>query len=44
MAGVERFSIVKWLGHGDGGKLIAEVYGHLSNEFQLKEAAKLTNL
>ncbi len=44
MAGVDRFVLVKWLGHADGGKLIAETYGHLSNEFQQKEAEKLTNL
>ena len=43
-AGVDRFTLVKWLGHADGGKLIAETYGHLSNEFQLKQAQKLTNL
>jgi integrase len=43
-AGVDRFTLVKWLGHADGGKLIAETYGHLSNEFQLTQAQKLTNL
>ncbi len=44
MAGVDRFTLVKWLGHADGGKLIANTYGHLDNAFQLKQAQKLTNL
>ena len=44
MAGVDRFVLVKWLGHADGGKLIAETYGHLSNEYEQGQAAKLTNL
>ena len=44
MAGVDRFTLVEWLGHADGGKLIAKTYGHLSNEFQQKQAEKLTNL
>lgn len=41
MAGVDRFALVEWLGHADGGKLIADTYGHLSNEFNLKQARKL---
>jgi integrase len=44
MAGVDRFVLVKWLGHADGGKLIAETYGHLTNAFEQKQAAKLINL
>ena len=44
MAGIDRFTLVEWLGHADGGKLIAKTYGHLSNEFQQAQAAKLTNL
>ncbi|MCX6902491.1 MAG: site-specific integrase [Verrucomicrobia bacterium] len=44
MAEVDRFTLVQWLGHADGGKLIAKTYGHLSNEFQQKQADKLTNL
>ncbi|MHC1769105.1 MAG: tyrosine-type recombinase/integrase [Verrucomicrobiia bacterium] len=44
MAGVDRFKLVEWVGHSDGGKLIAEVYGHLDNKFGLSQAAKLTNL
>jgi integrase len=42
--GVDRFTLVEWLGHADGGKLIAKTYGHLSNEFKQKQAEKLTNL
>lgn len=44
MAGVDRFTLVEWLGHADGGKLIAKTYGHLSNEFQQKQAQKLTDI
>jgi hypothetical protein len=44
MANVDRFTLVEWLGHADGGKLIAKTYGHLSAEFQQKRAKKLTNL
>jgi len=44
MAGVDRFTLVKWLGHSDGGKLIAETYGHLDNSFQQKQAEKLARL
>lgn len=44
MAGVDRFTLVGWLGHADGGKLIAKTYGHLDNAFQQKQAEKLTNL
>lgn len=44
MAGVDRIVLVKWLGHADGGKLIANVYGHLDNKFNQSQAVKLTNL
>ncbi|HOX59028.1 MAG TPA: site-specific integrase [Candidatus Paceibacterota bacterium] len=44
MAGVDRFTLVGWLGHADGGKLIAKTYGHLDNAFQQKQAEKVTNL
>ncbi|MBE0557817.1 MAG: site-specific integrase [Proteobacteria bacterium] len=44
MAGVDRLVLAKWLGHQDGGKLIAEVYGHLSSEYEQKQGAKLSNL
>lgn len=44
MADVDRFTLVEWLGHADSGKLIAKTYGHLSAEFQQKQAEKLTNL
>jgi integrase len=44
MAGVDRIVLAGWLGHEDGGKLIAKVYGHLSNEYEQTQATKLTNL
>lgn len=44
MAGVDRIVLASWLGHEDGGKLIARVYGHLSNEYEQTQAGKLTNL
>lgn len=44
MAGTDRIALAAWLGHEDGGKLIAKVYGHLSNEYEQAQAAKLTNL
>ena len=44
MAEVDRIVLAKWLGHEDGGKLIARVYGHLSNKYEQAQASKLTNL
>lgn len=44
MAGVDRIVLAKWLGHRDGGKLIAEIYGHLSSEYEQKQGAKLSDL
>lgn len=44
MAEVDRIVLAKWLGHEDGGKLIAKVYGHLSNKYEQDQAKKLTNL
>jgi integrase len=44
MAGVDRMVLASWLGHEDGGKLIAKVYGHLSNKYEQDQAEKLTNL
>lgn len=44
MSGVDRFTLVKWVGHADGGKLIAEVYGHLDHTFQQQQGKKLSNL
>jgi integrase len=43
-AGADRLVLAKWLGHEDGGKLIAKVYGHLSNAYEQAQAEKLTNL
>lgn len=44
MAGVDRIVLAKWLGHSDGGKLIALTYGHLSNEYEKTQAQKINNL
>ena len=40
MAGIDYMTIAEWLGHQDGGQLVAEVYGHL-NDAHKKSAAKL---
>lgn len=42
MAGIDYMTIAKWLGHQDGGILVAKVYGHLNDEHQRKAAEKLT--
>ena len=34
-------TVAKWLGHSDGGILVAKVYGHLSNEHAQAQAAKV---
>ena len=44
MSEVDRIVLAKWLGHEDGGKLIARVYGHLSSKYEQAQASKLTNL
>jgi len=41
MAGIDYMTIAKWLGHQDGGILVAKVYGHLNDEHQRKAAEKL---
>lgn len=41
MAGVDCMTIAKWVNHKDGGVLIGKVYGHLNDEHQQKQAAKL---
>jgi integrase len=41
MSGTDYMTIAKWLGHSDGGILVAKVYGHLSNEHAQAQAAKL---
>lgn len=43
-ANVDLLTIVKWLGHADGGKLIADTYAHLKPDYQKEQADKLTNL
>jgi integrase len=42
MGGIDYMTIAKWLGHQDGGILVAKVYGHLNDEHQRKAAKKLT--
>jgi integrase len=41
MAGIDYMTIARWLGHSDGGILVAKVYGHLSNEHGHNQAKKL---
>lgn len=41
MAGLDFMTIAKWLGHQDGGMLVAKVYGHLNDAHQRSAAEKL---
>jgi integrase len=41
-AGVDFRTIAGWLGHSDGGVLVAKVYGHLRDEHSRAMAAKMT--
>lgn len=41
MAGIDFKTIAEWLGHQDGGLLVAKVYGHLNPEHKRAQAAKL---
>lgn len=41
MSGIDYMTIARWLGHSDGGILVAKVYGHLSNEYTQSQAAKV---
>jgi integrase len=41
MSGIDYMTIARWVGHKDGGILIGEVYGHLSNEHAQAPAARL---
>ena len=41
MAGLDYMTIAGWLGHKDGGMLVAKIYGHLSDKHKAKAAAKL---
>jgi integrase len=42
MAGLDYMTIAAWLGHKDGGMLVARVYGHLSDTHKAQAAAKLS--
>lgn len=42
MAGIDYLTIAEWVGHQDGGVMIGTIYGHLNNEHQKKQAAKLS--
>jgi len=41
MGGIDYMTIAKWLGHQDGGILVAKVYGHLNDDHQRKAASRL---
>jgi integrase len=42
MAGIDYMTIARWLGHSDGGILVAKVYGHLTNEHGQRQAERLS--
>lgn len=42
MAGLDYMTIAKWMGHQDGGILVAKVYGHLNDKHQREAADKLS--
>lgn len=42
--GVDDRTISHWLGHNDGGLLVAKTYGHLRRERAQEQAAKVTNV
>lgn len=42
MAGIDYMTIAKWMGHLDGGILVAKVYGHLNDQHQRTAADKLS--
>lgn len=41
MSGIDYMTIARWLGHSDGGILVAKVYGHLRNEHTQRQAERL---
>jgi len=41
MAGIDFMTTAKWLGHQDGGMLVAKVYGHLNDAHQRSAAKQL---
>jgi integrase len=42
MAGVDYMTIAEWVGHKDGGVLIGQVYGHLSQDHKAQVAKNLS--
>lgn len=42
MAGIDFMTIAAWLGHQDGGALVAKVYGHINDQHQRMAAKKLS--
>jgi integrase len=40
--GINHKTIAEWLGHSDGGVLVAKTYGHLRSEFSAQMAALMT--
>lgn len=41
-AGIDFKAIAGWLGHKDGGVLVAKTYGHLRNEHSATMAQRMT--
>ena len=41
MAGIDFATIARWIGHSDGGALLAKKYAFLANDHAVKQAAKL---
>lgn len=41
MSGIDYMTIARWVGHQDGGILIGQVYGHLSNEHAKRQAGRI---
>lgn len=41
MAGVDFMTVARWLGHQDGGILVARIYGHLADEHRRRMAEKV---
>jgi integrase len=42
MQGIDTLTIAGWLGHSDGGVLLAKTYGHLNPQHRREAAAKLS--
>ena len=41
-SGCDIFTVSRWLGHGDGGTLLAKRYGHLRREHSIAQAQRVT--